>query len=457
MSRNKTIFITVSRGGIIRNILRTGVVSKLLEHNFRVVLLTPYYDMTELFSDFKDENLFIEPLFWTQNEKMRGIIKELCKGVVFNSTVYARYRYSIGTHKQPNLFLLPIRMIFFAPLRYIPGARSFIRRLYSTVNPLRAHDYLFKKYKPSLVFNTAAGGDCGVLGSAKRFGVTTVDMPKSWDNLSQALFPVKADLLIVWNDFMREKALQLQGYSANEVIVTGIPQFDFYARKDGLLSREEFCKKFKLDPRKKIILYGSSGANLFDESKYVFLIREYMKQGKLAAANILVRPHLGYRGDAQRFLAVKGEDDVVIDTSDKQNYALRDNYDTSKEHIYNLFNSVYHADVCVNAASTLSLDAIACGTEVINFNFDIKHFSNPNASVRRLFISDYVKNLMLSDGTWLAKNEEEFLSFLKDVLEKGKRKNTKNMIDTLMYEIDGKSAGRIAEALVGLLDKKCNE
>ena len=73
----------------------------------------------------------------------------------------------------------------------------------------------------------------------------------------------------------------------------------------------------------------------------------------------------------------------------------------------------------MNVASTLSLDAIACGTEVVNFNFDAE-LMPPESSVRRL-CSDYVKHLMDSRGTWFAENEEEFLEMLKAVLERGEK------------------------------------
>ena len=141
MKTQKTIFITISRGGLIRNLLRTGMVQRLVEAGLRVVILTPYYTTLELFKDFQHNNLYIELLHLEQKEKFRGLFKELCKGVVFNSTVYARYRYSIGTPKQPNQWFLPIRLVFFAPLRYIPGARALIRKLHSFINPLHAHEY----------------------------------------------------------------------------------------------------------------------------------------------------------------------------------------------------------------------------------------------------------------------------------------------------------------------------
>ena len=248
---------------------------------------------------------------------------------------------------------------------------------------------------------------------------------------------------------MRDQAVRLQGYSADEVIVTGVPQFDFYVRKDGLLSREEFCKKHNFDPKKKIILYGSAGAKLFDETRYVRLIRTFIDKGELIDSNILVRPHLGYKGDLERFLELEKDGTIVVDKSDRQNHALRDHFDISIDHIHNLFNSLYHADVCVNVASTLSLDAIACGTEVINFNFDVGPV-NYRAGVKRLFISDYVKELMTTGGTYLARSEDEFLDMLKAVLERGEKKNTQKMIDRFIHKIDGMAAERIANALLSI-------
>ena len=177
-----------------------------------------------------------------------------------------------------------------------------------------------------------------------------------------------------------------------------------------------------------------------------------MEEGRLEDANILVRPHLGYQGDTERFSSLQGKAGIAIDTSDKQNHALRDHFDTSMNHVYNLYNSLYHADVCVNVASTLSLDAAACGTPVINFNFDAEEGIASESSVKRLFVSDYVKHLMASGGTWLAKSKGEFLEMLQDVLEKGKQKDIQKMVQTFMYKLDGKSAERIADVLLKILN-----
>jgi len=185
-----------------------------------------------------------------------------------------------------------------------------------------------------------------------------------------------------------------------------------------------------------------------DEKEYVELIKNNIDAGELVNSQILVRPHLGYKNDVNRFSSLEGIPGVFVDKSDKQNYALRDNYDTSKDHVYNLFNSVYHADVCVNVASTLSLDAIACGTEVVNIYFDVESVSKFNGSAKQSYHDDYIRKLVSIDGTWLVKNKKDFCKTLKMILEDGKRKGKKQTIDAFIHKLDGMSAERITQALV---------
>ena len=447
----KTIFVTLLRGALIRNLLRTGVVRRLLDADVRVVLLTPNFNDEELFKEFAHPNLIIEPLR-VSKKRFQRFLEEVMRGAVFNRTVHFLYRYSIdGRHHPKRAFYAP-RMLLVAPLRFVPGFKYFIRWVDLKINPENEHDYLFRKYKPDLVFNSASRGDQGVLKSAQRFGVLTVDMPKSWDNLSKNLFNVKADRLIVWSRFMKGQAIRLQGYKAEEIIVTGVPQFDFYARKDGLQSREEFFKKVGIDPRKKTILYTSSGGDVCDEAYFVELVREFIESGDLPDTNILVRPHVGYKNDVGRFSRLRGVKGVVIDMTDKQQSdKFKDNWDTSVGHVYHLVNSLYHADVVINVTSTMIFDATACGTPVINLRFDSSG-SSKRHSVARYYGIDYVKAVQDSGATLVATNQDEYKDALRLVLAGGKKQTpaTQNLIDKFLFKNDGKSAERLADALIKL-------
>ncbi len=448
----KTIFITMLRGSLIRNFFRAGLISKLLDRGMRVVILTPNWKDEELFGEFAHPNLFLEPINTNTRKRFTRVLEEFYKGASFNDTVHILYTHRFTGEKNPSKILYPVRMIFMAPLSFFSFAKPLLRWVDFVLNPEREHDYLFKKYKPDVVFNTASRGDYGVLKSARRFRIPSIDMPKSWDNLSKMLFNTKGNYMIVWSPFMKEQAMRLQGYKPEEVVVAGIPQQDVYKHTDRLLSRKDFCARFGFDPEKKIILYGSMGGNSCDEPKFLDIIKRFVDERKLQNVQVLVRPHIGYAGDKERFLRVNEYSGFVVDETDKQSDKFKDRWDTSENHIYHLFNSLYHADVCVNIASTLTFDATAVGRPVINIAFDPGDVMPPYTPTPLWYKTDYKKAFTEVGGTWHVKNEEELLGALTDTLERGMKKEEgmKKIVDRFMYKNDGRASERIAEFLIKL-------
>jgi len=46
----------------------------------------------------------------------------------------------------------------------------------------------------------------------------------SWDNFTNKLIPVRrADRLVVWNDIMKQQAVDLHGYTPDQIRVSGPP------------------------------------------------------------------------------------------------------------------------------------------------------------------------------------------------------------------------------------------
>ena len=116
----KTIFITISRGSLIRNFFHSGMVSYLLDAGMRVVVLTPSYGDPALFKEYAHERLILEPLLKVKNIRFHELMLECFKGAVFNQTVHSQYLYRIVGTKRPNrLFYLPatslLRTVCFYP------------------------------------------------------------------------------------------------------------------------------------------------------------------------------------------------------------------------------------------------------------------------------------------------------------------------------------------------------
>ena len=454
----KTIFITISRGSLIRNFFRTNIVQDLLLAGHKVVVLTPYFDNKELFKEFEHENLFFEPLHRPTSLKFQKILSEYFEGVVFNRTVHFLYTRRLSGSFIPRKSLYIPRMLFVVPFTYVPGFKRFLRYIDIKINPQKEHDYLFEKYQPDLVFTTSATSlpDVGVQKSAKRLGVMSVCMPKSWDNLNKELIRTKSDHIIVWNKYMKEEALKYQDYKEHEVTIIGVPQFDYYRRTDVLLSREKYCETLGLDPQKKILLYASTGGNCCDESVYVELIRKTMEEGRLKNVQVVMRPHLGYIGDEKQFLSCAESENFVLDRSDKQDANLSDHWDPSEHHLRHLTNSLHHADVVINIASTITLDAIACGSPVINIKFDVHNNLGPHDTALRLFKSEYIRAIERSKGSWIVKSSEEFIEVLNDI-SAGSKKETaqiKEFERYFLHKLDGKSSKRLSDTLLRIMDTK---
>ena len=448
----KTIFITISKGSLIRNFFHTGVIAGLLEAGHKIVVLAPFYEQAQYFEEFEHPNLVIEPLLKPVWDKKVVIINELLRTAVFNSTLRGRYKNQIAVDVPPNPYLYPIRVYLMAPLRHIPGFRKVVQFLAQRITPDREHDYLFEKYKPDLTFVTSPKDDPdgAVMKSAKRANSKIICMPKSWDNLSNTLFPVHADKMIVWNPFMFGQATTSHGYKKEDVIMTGAPQFDYYVKKEKLLSRAEFCNQFGFDPTKKIILYGSSGANLCNEQNFVELLKQFIERGELINVQVLVRPHVGYKGDIERFEGVK-HSNIVVDKTDKQDPNFKDNWDPSEDHLRHLYNSMYHADVVVNVGSTLTIDAVVNNTPVINVKFDVKpSIDFKTRSVLRLFDADYLKALLATGASYVVENTDEYLKALQAVLQRGERKEEgmARLVSEFGFKIDGNASKRITQALL---------
>lgn len=453
----KTVMLTISKGSLIRNFFHSGVIGRLLEHGVRVVVLSPNVHDAELFQPFAHPQLCIEPLIGAKQRRWKKFFEEISKAVIFNKTVHVRYRYRFAGPKPNKLWYLP-RMLFLVPLHWIPGATSAIQWLDRRLNPQPEHDELFKKYQPDVVFITTSGRDhdISVLRSARRFGVPSVLMEKSWDTISKMLFADKADYFFSWGAFMTGQARQYQGYKATDILVTGAPQFDFYAQAAYHETREVFCARHGLDPKKKIILYGSSGGDVCDEVAYLSLLNEWMKAGRLTNVQVLVRPHLGWAGDADRFSECGSFAEFFVDRTDKQNEKFKDHWDTSIDHVVNLTNSLRHAAVCVNIGSTLTLDAVASETPVININFDVDPAVDSNLSTKRLYMTDYIEAISQFGATWLVRSQEEFLQALIATVEHNERREEENkkMVKRFMYANDGKSANRIVQVLLDIVEHK---
>lgn len=452
-----TVFVTVSRGIIARNLLLTDFIG-LLEEQYHVVLVAAMHDdpaFRQMFGKYEIIPLYSIPMTRWQ-KKVDQCIISLGKALIYNPTVELRTRYGMGLRNEVKWK----RTRFFIQ-KYILGTvfahepfRKALRWVDSKIFPCRAYDELFEKHKPVMIFATAISGpeDALLVRNAKKHGIKSMGMAKSWDNCSKFAFREKVDTLAVWGQYMMNEAMEFQGYGPEDIEIVGIPQFDFYPRID-VPSKEEFCESYGLDPEKKIIFIGSEGP-INDHHHLVPLLKEKIEDGTLAGYQILARPHFSYRHDIARFEPFVDNKTVFLDR--EYNYSnTKDGIEISVDGVRRMLAQMKHSDVLVTGVSTLMLDMSANNRHVLLYDFDKDDSVSYKDSVRRFYTSLWFQEIAKMNLDNVAHSGDELVEMVQAAAQNPTMKqDERNMlIRHFCHKIDGRSSRRVFE----LLHKKAQQ
>ena len=112
---------------------------------------------------------------------------------------------------------------------------------------------VLKQLKPALVFNGShvhSRNAVAAVEAAQWLGIPTATFLFSWDNLtSQGRILPAYDHYLVWNEQIRDQLRRIYpSVRADQITVTGTPQFDFHFQREFYWTREEFCRRVGADP-----------------------------------------------------------------------------------------------------------------------------------------------------------------------------------------------------------------
>jgi len=131
--------------------------------------------------------------------------------------------------------------------------------------------------------------------SARAFGSRTGLCVYSWDNLTnKGLIHEALDVVTVWNQPMKDEAIQLHRVPADRVIVTGAAAYDHWFAWKPRETRQAFCARVGLDATRPYVLYLCSSKFIAPDE--VPFVRRWVDETRatsatLRDAGVLVRPH----------------------------------------------------------------------------------------------------------------------------------------------------------------------
>ena len=446
----KSIFVIVDLGISIRNILRTEVFKRLTEEKaLHIVIFSPVVDEGFL-EEFGSERVTIEPLRQWRPNPMVKLVQSLRKEFwAERSDIFTfKNRREKKDRKSTRLLIRLLNALNLGHL--LDRTLDRLDQLEIKLTP-RLEQALFDRFQPALVFSSSIYTKAlAVPVGAKQRGIPVIGFMQSWDNpTSKGPFPFRPDKVIVWNEILRREIEEHHAIPAERIFVSGVPQFDLYTHTDRFLSRDAFFRKWRLDPSRRLITYTTGSARMLpDEHLVIDMLDQAMKRHEIVPdSQLLVRLHPKDKPEVYSRFAQRA--DIVVQSPGRVG-ATQDNWNPSIEDMYDLAELMYHSDVVVNIASTITIDAACLDTPVINVRFDGPTNHDYLNSCRRYYDYDHYRNILATGGVRIADTPAELVDainrYLADPqLESAGRERIRN---EQCWKLDGQSGRRIAEFLL---------
>jgi hypothetical protein len=196
--------------------------------------------------------------------------------------------------------------------------------------------------------------------SARAFGSRTGLCVYSWDNLTnKGLIHEALDAVTVWNQPMKDEAIQLHHVPADRVIVTGAAAYDHWFAWKPRETRDAFCARVGLDATRPYLLYLCS-SKFIAPAEGAF-VRRWVDEIRatsvtLRDAGVLVRPHPQNAGAWQR-----------ADLSDRRNVAIwprTAGNPVDAESRADYFDSIHHSAAVVGVNTSAQIESAIVGRGV---------------------------------------------------------------------------------------------
>jgi len=449
----KTVFIPIFHALQSRNILRTDVLRILaMYEEVRIILLVPEVKADYYSKNFSQTNVFIEPIPNFKENWLVSFIRLSANMLLDTGSMYWRARIKLENNKNYTEYLYSR---FLAKIGHFKSIRDITRYLFcKIVKPDIFFEY-FTKYDPVLVFlpDIYSTEDVYLGLEARRKNIFTVGMVRSWDNItSKGTCLFLPDKLIVHNEELKKQAIEILGLKPTGIEVTGLPHFDYYYGYKPT-PREDFLKKLSLPINCRYLLHVPYlGTYKQSVNETLQIIDEAIKIGKLPTdLKIIVRMPPSYNAG---FNDLWTSERIFIDYPGyKINQVGKSDWEFTDSDMVHFADSLIHASVILNFASTVTIDAAALDRPVINLSFDGFFKKDFSHSINDIYIVDHFINVLRSEGSPRVKNKEELFVTINNYLSNSNIDSVgrNKIVSDQCFRLDGRAGERVANYLQEIL------
>ena len=466
MNEQKTkprILISLNNGWIIRNWIYTGILDDLAK-KFDVMVLTPVKDDPEFRDILSKKKLSIKVSLLHELEtnpfiKMIRGIKDKLFYEIHGLETQKINRFG----RRYNLFLKGASL-FILVLSKLPGANRIVlllERFDNLLNRKKIYEDVLNSFHPDLFISTHPFSEIErkIIIEAYREKIPVLASLLSWDNIfNKGMLPLFFDKIIVWSQIQEDRILSYYPeYNTKHIAISGIPNFDIYRSKEAEnFNRQDYLKSLNIDPEYIVLLYCTGPPSLFPKEPEIvdILIKNMDKRSIPDNTHLLIRLHP--HDDFERYEPFLNHKRVTIFNSslDKQS---RDTFTwiPPEDEMFGLMAMLKASDLCINIASTTSLDAAACGIPIINVAFDGYKDEKYLGSARRFYDFTHYKDVVKTGAVKLVYSEKELIHAINHYLKNPSSDKEKRgkLVAEQCWKLDGKSSERIVKIISDFLTR----
>ena len=451
----------ITQGFAARMMLRAGVPGKLIAEGARVTVLSPNASEEYFKNEFEVETLALRQTPAINNRiagRFRAYRPYLLDRVDENPTLMSLHKHLFENRPVLGSALLGINRTLARSCLFRNASRVGERIL----NRSKGVKRLLQELKPDLLVlpNPFGVEETVYLLYARELSIPVACQMLSWDNITAKGTPLlMPDYFISWGPIMTEEIAHFYQFSRDKIFECGVPHFDVYSQKQELTSRKNLLRKLNLSPELPYIFYGMVAAmHCPREVEILTWLAEQVNNDAFAEpCSLVIRPHPetmsgvnSLHNEAWAKLRALLGPRVALDVPPVLSKRLA--WDLPKNDMYHLASLLDGCAMCLNASSTLCLDACMLDRPVVNIGFDGWEKLPYERSARKSLDFIHMAKLLAFGGVRVARSFRELKESIDAYLNNPAldREGRRRSVEQECGPLDGRAAERVANVLTHL-------
>jgi len=373
---DKKILFVVENGFVSRSLLRSDFLNCLKENFKQVVVLVPLQKLVYYRERYQRDNVIFDEIKETKDGWLKQKFYTLLKFSIPSRE--ARFKLMKNIFKEDG-FQFNIWFFYFPPvfishvLSHFKFWRGFLRKIYSTFSLDPKCLDILQKHRPDVVFANYTGVfvknfNLKLLKAAKKKGILTIGNIVSWDQLYSKVFITHhTDFLNVHNEIIKKEAVRMGDFKREKIVITGIPHFDFYFKKELAMPREQFFESIGGDAQKKLVFYAADlAAQKVNDAHFVAFFDAFTRER--GDVQVYFRPHPKALFDGKLISQYQDNRHLIFEQATGK--MLGRFFELAEKDNQLLFNLIFHCNVVVCFTSTILIEGCLLDRPVVSVYYN---------------------------------------------------------------------------------------